>query len=63
MPNLILNLIESFNDYLLFNFRFDPEAFHEDCDNKGILYYFYSSKHLILLRFNLSDYAQQFRAK
>ena len=35
------------------------EAFHEDCDNKGILYYFYSSKHLILLRFNLSDYAQQ----
>ena len=53
----------SFNDYLLFNFRFDTKAFHKDCDNKGILYYFYSSKHLILLRLNLSDYAQQFRAK
>ena len=40
MPNLILNL-KSFNDYLLFNFRFDIKAFHKDCDNKGILYYFY----------------------
>ena len=58
MPNLILNL-KSLNDYLLFNFRFDIKAFHKDCDNKGILSYFYSSKHLILLRFNLSDYAQQ----
>ena len=27
----------SFNDYLLFNFRFDTEAFHKDCDNKGII--------------------------
>ena len=38
MPNLILIFL-SFNDYLLFNFRFDAEAFHRDCDNKGILYY------------------------
>ena len=36
--NLIFNLM-SFNYYLLLNFRFDIEAFHKDCDNKGILYY------------------------
>ena len=61
MHNLILNL-ESFNDYLLFNFRFDTLAFHQDCDNKGILYYFYS-KYCIALRLYLITYAQQFRAK
>ena len=39
MPNLILNL-KSFNNYLLFNFRFDIKEFHKDCDNKGIFILF-----------------------
>ena len=59
MHNVILNLIESFNDYLLFNFSCDVKAFHKDCDNKGILFL----KTFNFLRLNLSDYAQQFRSK
>ena len=39
MHNLILNF-ESFNYYFVFNFRFDTEAFHRDCDNKGIIILF-----------------------
>ena len=48
MPNLILNL-KSFNDYLLFNFRFDIKAFHKDCDNKGNFMLF-----IVLKTFNFS---------
>ena len=39
----------SFNDYLLFNFRFDTKAFHKDCNNKGYFILF-----LLIKTFNSS---------
>ena len=62
MLNLIFTL-ESLNHYFLFYFRFDAEAFHKDCDNKGIIIVFLLIKKFNFLRFYLSDYVQQFRAK
>ena len=52
MPNLIFNLM-SFNGYLLLNFRFDKKAFHKDCDNKGILYYYFKSKNKFYFTFRI----------
>ena len=37
MHNLKLTYEISLNYYFLFNFRFDINAFHKDCDNKGII--------------------------
>ena len=41
--------MKSFNYYFLFNLRFDAEAFHNDCDNKGIIIIF-----IVIKTFNFS---------